>query len=85
MPQMNISIPEGLKGWIDIRLADGRYSSTSDYVRDLVRRDQESAGDETAWLQAEIDKGLASPTLDRDAFQVIDDIIAAGRAKQDAA
>jgi antitoxin ParD1/3/4 len=36
MAQINISIPDAPKGW-----AEQRYSGTSDYVRDLVRRDQE--------------------------------------------
>jgi antitoxin ParD1/3/4 len=38
MAQMNISIPDKLKGWAESRVAEGRYSSTSDYIRDLVRR-----------------------------------------------
>jgi len=42
MAQMNISIPETLKRWAEARVAEGRYSSTSDYMRDLVRRDQET-------------------------------------------
>ena len=42
MAQMNVSIPEKLKGWAEQRVAEGRYSSTSDYIRDLVRRDQEN-------------------------------------------
>jgi antitoxin ParD1/3/4 len=59
MAQMNVSLPEGLKAWAESRVADGDYSSTSDYVRDLMRRDRDTA-DETAWLQAELDRGLAS-------------------------
>ncbi|MEZ5743671.1 MAG: ribbon-helix-helix domain-containing protein [Sphingomonadaceae bacterium] len=35
---MNISVPEGLKKWVDERVAEGRYSSASDLVRDLMRR-----------------------------------------------
>jgi antitoxin ParD1/3/4 len=60
MPQMNISLPEKLRGWVESRVADGRYSSASDYVRDLLRRDQESA-EATARLQAAIEAGRASP------------------------
>jgi antitoxin ParD1/3/4 len=78
MTQLNISVPDALKGWIDTRLAQGRFSSPSDYVRDLVRRDQERA-DETAWVQAMIDEGLASETLGQDPRDVIDSIIAEGR------
>jgi antitoxin ParD1/3/4 len=84
MAQLNISVPDALKGWIDTRLAQGRFSSPSDYVRDLVRRDQERA-DETAWVQAMIDEGMASETLGQDPRDVIDEIIAQGRAQREAA
>ncbi|PZU56765.1 MAG: type II toxin-antitoxin system ParD family antitoxin [Sphingobium sp.] len=42
MAQLNISLPDALKSWAERRVAEGRYGSTSDYVRDLVRRDQEA-------------------------------------------
>lgn len=84
MAQMNISVPEGLKGWAEKRVAEGRFSSTSDYVRDLIRRDQENA-EYVAWVQSKIDEGLASETLGQDAFEVIDEIIANGRGRREAA
>lgn len=84
MAQFNVSVPDGLKGWIDHKLAEGRYSSVSDYLRDLVRRDQERS-DETVWVQAMIDEGLASETLSQDPRAVIDDIVAAGRKQRAAA
>ena len=84
MPQLNISVPDGLKEWIDLRLAEGRFSSPSDYVRDLVRRDQERA-DETAWVQAMIDEGMATETLGKDPRDVIDEIVAQGRTQREAA
>ena len=84
MPQLNISVPPALKDWIDLRLAEGRFSSASDLVRDLLRRDQERAN-ETAWVQAMIDEGLASETIGQDPRTVIDDIIAEGRARREAA
>jgi len=59
MPQLNISVPDGLKQWAEARVAEGRYSSASDYIRDLLRQDQDRAA-ELRWLQAEIDKGRAS-------------------------
>lgn len=74
MAQMNISLPEKLKSWADARVAEGRYSSTSDYVRDLMRRDQDRA-EATARLQAAIDEGRASPPSERS----LEDIIAARR------
>ena len=74
MAQMNISLPDKLKSWADARVAEGRYSSTSDYVRDLMRRDQDQA-ELKARLQAAIDAGRASPPSER----TIEDIIAASR------
>jgi antitoxin ParD1/3/4 len=38
---MNISLPEALRSFIDEQVADGSYSSSSEYVRDLLRREQE--------------------------------------------
>ena len=77
MAQMNVSIPDQLKSWAEARVAEGRYSSTSDYVRDLVRRDQE-AEDARRRLQAAIDEGIASCVSER----TIEDIIA-DRRKRD--
>lgn len=76
MAQMNISIPEQLKSWAEARVAEGSYSSTSDYVRDLVRRDRDYA-EKLAALQAAIDEGRASPEIDL----TIDDIIADGKRR----
>jgi len=70
---MNISIPERLKGWAEARVAEGRYSSTSDYVRDLVRRDQE-AEEAMQRLQAAIDEGRASGLSERDPFEYLDEL-----------
>lgn len=77
---MNISIPEKLKSWAEQRVAEGRYSSTSDYVRDLVRRDQEYQ-QQVDRLQAAIDEGRASGVSER----TIEDIIADGRSRRAAA
>jgi antitoxin ParD1/3/4 len=74
MAQMNISVPEALKRWAEQRVAEGRYSSTSDLVRDLLRRSQDEAA-ELAWLQAEIDKGRASGVDPRKPSQIIHDVI----------
>ena len=81
MAQLNISIPENLKAWIERRVGEGRYSSASDYVRDLVRRDQDGA-DETARLQAMIDEGRASPTLQREPSELLGEVIADSRARR---
>ncbi len=38
---MNISLPEPLKAFVDEQVARGVYGSTSEYVRELIRRDHE--------------------------------------------
>lgn len=41
MATMTISLPDPMKEWIEAQIKQGEYASTSDYVRDLVRRDRE--------------------------------------------
>lgn len=67
MATMNISLPELMKDWVEGQTRTGRYGNVSDYVRDLIRRDQER----NAWIeetQRLLDEGLASgvSTLTRD-------------------
>lgn len=40
MTTMHISLPEPLKQFIDEEVREGSFSSTSDYVRDLIRQRQ---------------------------------------------
>jgi antitoxin ParD1/3/4 len=81
MAQINLSIPPALKNWVDAKVAEGRYSSASDYVRDLVRRDQEAVMAETEWLRGLIAEGLASGVVDEEPEAVIENIIARRRAR----
>jgi len=41
MATMNVSLPDALKEWVETQAGSGRYGNASDYVRDLIRRDQE--------------------------------------------
>ena len=41
MSTMNISLPEALKTFVDHQVADRGYGSSSEYVRELIRRDQD--------------------------------------------
>lgn len=70
MATMNVSLPDPMKSWAEHRTRDGRYSNVSDYVRDLIRKDQERhvAIEE---LQGLITEGLQSGsarTFDMSAF-----------------
>lgn len=40
MTTMNISLPDELKSFVDAQVA-GRYSTSSEYVRELIRREQD--------------------------------------------
>jgi antitoxin ParD1/3/4 len=37
---MNISLPENLKGFVDSQVQAGGYSTSSEYIRELIREDQ---------------------------------------------
>lgn len=41
MATMNISLPDPMKSWVEEQANSGRYGNASDYVRDLIRRDQD--------------------------------------------
>ena len=56
---MNISLPSPMREWVEQQIQGGRYSNNSDYVRDLIRRDQEQR-DKTLALQHAITQGLES-------------------------
>ena len=40
MQTMNISLPDQLKEFVDDQVGSGRYSSVSEYVRELIRDDE---------------------------------------------
>jgi antitoxin ParD1/3/4 len=41
MANMNVSLPDQMKDWVEERIKDGGYATVSDYLRELIRRDQE--------------------------------------------
>ena len=59
MATMNVSLPDPMKSWVESRTRDGRYSNVSDYMRDLIRRDQERE-QAISEIQVLIDAGLDS-------------------------
>ncbi len=46
MESMNISLPEPLKAFVDSQISTGRYSSASEYVRELIRADEKRKAEE---------------------------------------
>jgi antitoxin ParD1/3/4 len=58
MQSMNISLPEPLKQFVDDQIAAGRYSSVSEYVRELIRDDEKRKAEDR--LEALLLEGLES-------------------------
>ncbi len=59
MATMNVSLPDAMKDWVEAQTETGRYANASDYVRDLIRKDQER-NDKIAAMQRFVDDGLRS-------------------------
>ncbi len=58
MQSMNISLPDPLKQFVEGQISTGRYSSASEYVRELIRADEkQKAADQ---LEALLLEGLNS-------------------------
>ncbi len=58
MATMNISLTDPLKQFVDEEVREGGFSSTSDYVRDLIRQRQRAKAEE--FLRQLIAEGMAS-------------------------
>ena len=63
METMNIALPESMKHFVQERVAEGGYSSVSEYVRDLIRADQKRKVEEhiDALLLEGLDSGAPIP------------------------
>ena len=59
MATMNISLPDRMKEWVEDRVNSGRYANASDYMRALVRSDQDYR-ERLARFQAAVTEGLES-------------------------
>ena len=62
MATMNVSLPDPMKAWVEAQVHGGQYGNASDYVRDLIRRDQQDR-EQIKTLQAAITKGKMGPCL----------------------
>lgn len=71
MATMNVSLPAPMKEWVEQQTKGGRYSNASDYVRDLIRRDQERAG-KIAAMQAFVTEGVESGVSDSSMTDILE-------------
>lgn len=67
MATMNVSLPDPMREWVDQQIQTGHYSNASDYVRDLIRRDQVYLDKREILVQALIageESGKSSETIE---------------------
>ena len=69
MATMNVSLPDAMKSWVEERSRSGRYSNASDYVRDLIRHDQDRI-EKIARMQALVDEATTSGQGQRSMEQI---------------
>ena len=79
MATMNVSLPDPMKKWVEARTESGTYSNASDYVRDLIRRDQERTA-KIAAFQALVDEGRASAIGTRSMDEIWQEALASTKA-----
>ncbi|MEM1035430.1 MAG: hypothetical protein AAGI14_01585 [Pseudomonadota bacterium] len=56
MIRKTISMPDEMGDWIIRRLTDGQFNNESEYVRDLIRKDQ-AEQEQLAYLRARLQQG----------------------------
>jgi antitoxin ParD1/3/4 len=64
---MSFALPQELRAYVDERVASGEYGNTSEYLRELIRRDrQEQAVNRLRTLVADgLDSGDPLPLTDQ--------------------
>jgi antitoxin ParD1/3/4 len=67
MSTMNISLPETLKSFVDSQVSEGDYSSSSEYVRELLRKERDRVK-LRQMIMAGIESELSSQPLDAHYF-----------------
>ena len=71
---MSFALPESLRAYIDERVQSGQYGNTSEYLRDLVRRDQDDQAKKRLreLITAGLESGPGRPLNRREAAELRD-------------
>ena len=67
MATMNVSLPDPMREWVEEQVRSGTYANASDYIRDLIRHDQERRTE----LESAIREGLESGRSSRNAKEIV--------------
>ncbi len=76
MTSMNVSLPDQMKSWVEGQINAGIYHNASEYIRDLIRKDQAET-EKTRAFRAAIEIGRNSEIDERSA----DEIFASAKTK----
>jgi antitoxin ParD1/3/4 len=77
MSTMNISLPEALKDFVDQQVASRGYGTSSEYVRELIRRDRDR--EQLRALLLEGAQSAQGPAADADYFRGLRDRARSGK------
>jgi len=75
MSTMNVSLPESMKKWAESQVKSGKYSNTSDYIRDLIRNDVEYTEKRMVLIKA-LEIGEASGISEKSVEDIYKSVIA---------
>jgi antitoxin ParD1/3/4 len=81
---MNISLPAPLKQWVEKQVSEKGYSTASEFVRDMLRREQEQEARATidGQLIAAIQSGKSTPLIRQDWDHIRAEGLKLARAKR---
>lgn len=78
MATMNVSLPDGLKEFVEAQVVERGFGTSSEFVRELIRREQDRSR-----IRALIVDGMASGSgseMDADYFERLRGRVAGGAA-----
>lgn len=68
-----ITFTEQQDAWVKSRVGCGDYTNDSEYIRDLIRKDQQK-NDKLRALQRAVDEGLSSGVSERSVLDIMNDM-----------
>lgn len=87
MSTLTISLPQKMKEWVESQAEGGEYSSASDYVRDLIRRDRNSRNEELTIdeFNEMLELSFKSGVSNRNLREIFDDALQSANNKREVA
>jgi antitoxin ParD1/3/4 len=85
MAVVNISLPDKMKQYVEDRVSEGEYNTTSEYIRDLIRAEQRHRAEQH--LESLLIRGMESPSSEwtKDDVDYVKNAVRARLAEKQAA